>query len=63
MVSPTSIKIVRKAVKILRGEMIMAGTQPIQKPVKRVTFSSQNIFILEMCPKNNEIAVHKTREP
>ena len=40
MVSPTSIKIVRKAVKILRGEMIMAGTQTIQKPVKLVTFSS-----------------------
>ena len=40
MVSPTSIKIIRKAVKIFRGEMIMAGTQPIQKPVKRVTFSS-----------------------
>ena len=40
MISPTIIKIVRKAVKNFRGEKIMARTQPIQKPVKQVTFSS-----------------------
>ena len=49
MVSPTSIKIIRKAVKIFRGEMIMAGTQPIQKPVKRVTFSS--VLIIKVTTK------------